>query len=104
MLVSLVQFQGDAFYGVFSVQFILITSLLIGIQVFMGNVVEPRWLGNTLNLSPLVILVSLTIWASIWGIVGMFLSVPIMVILNIILANFEKTRKIAVFLSQNGNV
>lgn len=104
VVISLIQFQVDAFYGIISVQFIVITSLLIAIQVFMGNVVEPRWLGNSLNLSPLVILVSLTIWGSIWGIVGMFLTVPFMVILNIVLANFDKTRKFAVFLSQSGKV
>jgi len=102
--ISLIQFQADAFYWIISFQFIVITSMLIGIQVFMGNVVEPRWLGNSLNLSPLAILISLTVWWGIWGVVGMFLSVPIMVILNIVLANFEKTRKIAIFLSQDGNV
>ena len=91
-------------YGVISWQFIVIVSCLIGVQVFMGNVIEPRWLGKSLNLSPLVILISLTIWASIWGIVGAFLCVPIMVIINTILANFERTRKIAVFLSQSGDV
>lgn len=103
-IVSLIQFQNDAIWWIISWQFIVIVSLLVAIQVFMGNVIEPRWLGNSLNLSPLVILVSLTVWASIWGIVGMFLCVPIMVIINTVLANFDKTRKMAIFLSQNGNV
>ncbi len=81
-----------------------LTGLLISIQFLIGNFLEPRFLGKTLNLSPLVILISLGVWGKIWGVIGMFLSVPIMVSLNIILAQFEQTRNIAIFLSANGNI
>jgi len=81
-----------------------LTGLLIAIQFLIGNFLEPRFLGKTLNLSPLVILISLGVWGKIWGVIGMFLSVPIMVSLNIILAQFEQTRNIAIFLSANGNI
>ena len=61
-------------------------------------------MGNRLNLSPLVILVSLIFWGTLWGPIGMLLSVPIMVIINIVLAHIEVTRPIAVLLSERGIV
>jgi predicted PurR-regulated permease PerM len=84
--------------------FILFAVLLTLVQFFIGNFLEPRWLGTRLNLSPIVILLSLAFWASIWGVLGMILCVPIMVILNIILAKFPKTQPIAVALSAEGKI
>jgi len=57
-------------------------------------------MGNKLNLSPLVILISLIFWGTIWGPTGMLLSVPIMVMINIVLAHIEVTRPIAILLSE----
>ncbi len=74
------------------------------VQFIVGNLIEPRFLSHTLNLSPLVILISLALWGAIWGVLGMFLSVPITVMLMIIFAHFEKTRPIAILLSQNGDI
>lgn len=74
------------------------------IQVFVGNLLEPKLMGNSLNVSPFVVMMSLTLWGSIWGIAGMFLSVPITVMLLIVFAHFEQTRHIAVLLSGNGNL
>lgn len=73
-------------------------------QFIVGNLIEPRFLSHTLNLSPLIILISLALWGAIWGVLGMFLSVPITVMLMIIFAHFEKTRPIAILLSQNGDI
>ena len=71
----------------------LIVLLVIGtIQIVMANVIEPAIMGRSLNLSPLVVIVSLMVWGTIWGVVGMFLCVPIMVVLMIVLAHFETTR------------
>ena len=61
-------------------------------------------MGNSLNLSPLVVMLSLALWGSIWGIAGMFLSVPFTVILMIIFSEFPKTKPIAILLSQNGKI
>lgn len=84
--------------------FFIVTITLVVIQFTMGNIIEPKLIGKSVNLSGLVIIISLALWAKIWGIAGMFLCVPIMVILNIILANFEKTRSIAIMLSSSGDV
>ena len=81
--------------------------VLIGvgsIQVFVGNVLEPKLMGNSLNVSPFVVMMSLTLWGSIWGIAGMFLSVPITVMMLIVFAHFDRTRYIAVLLSGDGSL
>lgn len=84
--------------------FFIVTTVLISIQFFIGNVLEPRLIGKIVNLSGLVIIISLAVWGKIWGITGMILCVPIMVILNIVFTKFEKTRWIAVMLSSNGEI
>lgn len=84
--------------------FIIVSVTLISIQFVIGNIVEPKLIGKSVNLSGLVIILSLAVWGAIWGITGMFLCVPIMVILNIIFSNFEKTRPLAVMLSANGEI
>lgn len=72
---------------------------LIAIQFVIGNIIEPKFLGKNLNLSPLVILLALAFWGSIWGILGMLLCVPLMTIINIVLLRFENTRHFAVYFS-----
>tara|TARA_B100000575_G_scaffold249914_1_gene216551 strand:+ start:199 stop:1209 length:1011 start_codon:yes stop_codon:yes gene_type:complete len=75
---------------------------LLFIQLIFGNFLEPRLMGKTLNLSPLILMIFLSLMGKIWGVSGMFLSVPIMVVLLIILNNFKETKKIAIFLSEKG--
>ncbi|WP_224772745.1 AI-2E family transporter [Pelagicoccus enzymogenes] len=73
-------------------------------QILVGNVLEPRLMGNSLNLSPLVILLSLSLWGALWGVTGMFLCVPITVITMIVCSHFPQTRPFAVLLSANGRI
>jgi AI-2 transport protein TqsA len=61
-------------------------------------------MGNSLNLSPFAILVSLAIWSELWGIAGAFLAVPITAVMVIIFSGFPSTRPIAVLLSRNGSL
>ena len=83
----------------------LIVLLVFGtIQIVTANVIEPTIMGRTLNLSPLVVILSLVVWGTIWGVVGMFLCVPIMVVALIVLAQFETTRPLAVLLSADGRI
>ncbi len=78
---------------------------IIGIiQVVVGNFLEPKIMGNSLNISALVVILSLGLWGSIWGIVGMILSVPITVIMLILFAEFESTKGIAILLSEKGRL
>lgn len=84
--------------------FLIIISGIVTIQFVIGNLVEPRYLSKSLNLSPLVILFALALWGAIWGILGMFLSVPITVMMMIVFAHFDKTRPLAILLSQDGYI
>lgn len=74
------------------------------IQFMVGNVIEPRLMGNTLNVSPLVVLVSLAFWGLLWGVTGMILSVPISIMIIIITSQFKSTEWIAILLSENGEI
>lgn len=97
ILLTLIQFDSLA-------PFAIATISLITIQFAIGNILEPKLMGKSLNLSALVIIISLTVWGKLWGIPGMFLCVPIMVIINIVLAKLPRTRSIAVMLSSTGKI
>ena len=71
-------------------------------QFSIGNFVQPRIMGDTLNLSALVVLLALAIWGALWGIPGMFLSAPLTVLMMILFAQSDSTRWIAILLSANG--
>lgn len=83
----------------------LVLLIAVGlIQFFVGNVLQPRMSAKTLNLSQFVVILSLFIWGAVWGVVGMFLAVPITAILMIVLANFPSTRIVAAILSETGEL
>jgi predicted PurR-regulated permease PerM len=73
------------------------------ITFVVGNILLPRMQGDTLNMDPLVILLSLAFWGALWGLPGMFLSTPLTVLAMMILAQFEGSRWIAILLSGNGD-
>lgn len=97
LLFSLIQFGS---FGTF----IILLILIVGIQILVGNYIDPMMMGSRLNISPLVILFSLVAWGSMWGFAGMIFSVPIMAVLIIIFAQFESTRFISILLSADGNI
>lgn len=72
-------------------------------QFLIGNFVAPRMQANSLNLSPLVVLLSLAVWGALWGPTGMFLSAPLTVMVMIVLAQIPGARWIAVLMSADGN-
>jgi len=77
-------------------------SIAVGyltVNICIGSIIEPRLLGRELNLSPLVVLLSVVVWAGMWGVPGMFLSVPLTASAQIVLANLDSTRPLALLLS-----
>ena len=85
----------------------VLVSLLMALtaaQFLIGNFLDPYVMGNSLNLSPFAILVSLAIWSELWGVPGAFLAVPITAILVIVLSEFPGSRPIAVLMSLNGRL
>jgi len=69
------------------------------VQLTIGNFIEPKIMGESLDLHPVSILLSLILWGMLWGILGMILSVPIMVVLKILCERFEGSRPIAELLA-----
>ena len=83
----------------------LLTFLCLSlVQIYVGNILEPKLMGKTLNISPLVMIIFLTILGKFWGIAGMFLSVPLLVVILITLSRIKSTRKIAILLSEKGDL
>lgn len=85
------------------VQYGTTSAVLVGVGYFainmvMGNIVEPRLMGQRLGLSTLVVFLSLIFWNWVWGPVGMVLSVPLTVIVKIILEHSEQFRGLAILL------
>ncbi len=91
VLFSLLQFGslGGAFW--------LGVSLVI-LQLSMGNIIEPRLMGYSLNLSPLIVILSLVFWGYIWGVAGMILAVPILGTMAIIFENIKSLNFLSVFI------
>jgi len=83
----------------FSSALIFLGVLLILVQILFGNIIEPKFAGKKLELSPVIILLSLFFWGSIWGVGGMLLAVPLTSIIKITLEHMNTTRKIVPFLS-----
>jgi predicted PurR-regulated permease PerM len=77
---------------------IWIAIILSIIQFIIGNLLSPRIMGKSMNLSPLVVLFSLLFWGWLWGAVGMFLAVPLTVVIKIILENIDALYPISVLM------
>jgi predicted PurR-regulated permease PerM len=83
-------------------QAVFLYVVLQGLHLVVGNIVVPRMQGRSLNMDPLVVLLSLAFWGWLWGVVGMFLSTPLTVIVMVICAQFRRSRWVAILLSEDG--
>ncbi|MBP5429782.1 MAG: AI-2E family transporter [Elusimicrobiaceae bacterium] len=81
-------------YG-FDWHMLLVLTLLTAVHFVIGNILETRWLGQGMNLHPLVVIASLIFWALVWGVMGALLAVPLTAIIKMILEQHETTRPIA---------
>jgi AI-2 transport protein TqsA len=83
----------------------LVALLLLSVVQFVnGNLLDPYLMGNSLNLSPFFIVLSLAVWSALWGIPGALLAVPFAAILLIVFSESEATRPIAILLSRDGRL
>jgi len=85
-------------YG-FGWQFAVVLILPGIIQFVIGNIIDPKMMGETMGLHPVTILLFLIFWGLVWGIPGMFLSVPITAIMKIVFSRIETTQPLAHILS-----
>jgi AI-2 transport protein TqsA len=79
----------------FIVPVILAVAIPGVIQNVLGNIIEPKLQGEGLDLHPVTVLLALSFWGLLWGIVGMFLAVPITAAIRIVLMQFDTFRPIA---------
>ena len=62
------------------------------VQLVVGNIIEPKMMGDSLELHPITILLALIFWGMLWGIPGMLLAAPMTAVLRILLSALEITR------------
>ncbi|QDU61574.1 AI-2 transport protein TqsA [Planctomycetes bacterium Pan216] len=77
------------------VSMIAATILTCGVQTVSGNVIEPRMMGSSFDLHPIVVLLALMVWYAIWGFVGVLLAVPMTAALKVILQRLDRTAPLA---------
>jgi AI-2 transport protein TqsA len=73
------------------------------VHVIIGNVIEPKVMGDSLQLHPITILLSLVFWGMLWGVPGMLLAVPISATICVLLDSQSGTRPIARLMSGEGD-
>jgi predicted PurR-regulated permease PerM len=83
----------------FDLRVLLVALGLMATQFVIGTIVEPMMTGKSLNLSPIVILISLIFWGYVWGIVGMILAVPLTSAMKIFFENIPGLKPIADIIS-----
>lgn len=89
--IALLQFESVGMAAV-------IALVIVVVQNVFGNILEPRIMGSSLDLSPTVILVSLIFWGWLWGVWGMVISVPLTAVLKIMAERIDELRPVAVLL------
>ncbi len=94
-LFSLLQFYPNWGKTVFVLVF------MTSVNMILGNILEPRIEGKNLGISPVMILISLSLWGYIWGFTGMLLAVPLMVIIKIVCENIEYLKGLAIIIGND---
>lgn len=92
ILLALVQFYPSIWPG--AVTFLAVVTIQLG----MGNALAPKIMGDQLNLSPVVVLLSLLFWGWLWGVVGALISIPIAAAIKIVCENIETLHPISVMM------
>ena len=83
---------------------VMIVVFYGGSDMIIGNVVQPAMQGKSLNMSTTMVMISLTFWGTMWGIVGAFMAVPLMMLTMMVCAEFPALRPFAVLLSGDGDL
>ncbi|WP_037315625.1 AI-2E family transporter [Ruegeria halocynthiae] len=96
-MIALVQFDSIG-------PFLIIVLGCGTIQFLIGNFVDPAMLGRSLNMSTFLVILALTFWTTIWGLIGAFLSVPLTVCILIVFSHIPALRPIAILMSLDGRL
>ena len=85
--------------GISPATIILAIAIPGTVEFVIGNIIEPRLMGKRFDLHPIVIMMALIFWGMLWGVIGMFLATPLLVVARLLLQEHEMTRPIAELLS-----
>jgi predicted PurR-regulated permease PerM len=80
---------------------ILVAIIMLAANIIIGNILEPKIMGDNLGLSPIVILIALMLWGFLWGFAGMVLAVPMMVTIKIICENVPYLEPVSILLGSS---
>jgi AI-2 transport protein TqsA len=83
----------------FSAPFWTVLPLIAAVQIVVGNILEPKMLGKSLDLHPVTVMFFLVFWAFVWGVMGAFLSIPLTVILKLFLEKMPATKPFSALMS-----
>ena len=83
---------------------IIVVIIMLGTNMVIGNILDPKIMGDRLGLSPVAVLLSLILWGFIWGFAGMVIAVPMMVIVKIVCENVPVLEPISIFLGSRRSV
>ena len=100
ILVAIVQFQPEASAAMLGIapQVLWTIGWILAVQQTIGNVITPKVMGDSMNLSPVIILTSLLMWGWLWGVAGALLSMPIAGIMKIVCDNVEPLHMVGVLM------
>ena len=88
-----------------SPEYAALVLLLLSVPHFLfGYVFEPRMIGRSVNLSPLVVVLSLAIWGALWGVMGAILAIPLTSVIMILLSAFIGGRPLAALMTADGRI
>jgi len=83
---------------------IIVIAIILVVNLFLSNLLDPKIIGDHVGISPLIILVSLSIWGYIWGFAGMVMAVPMTVIIKIICENIPILEPISILIGSRKSV
>lgn len=96
VLMALIQFDSMMY-----VVFILV--LLFVVQTIFGNILEPIYMGSSVSINTIAIIMGLLFWGYLWGVYGMFLAVPLLVMVKTILEQIEGAEVLARLMGTHKN-
>ena len=77
---------------------IMVVFIVLGVNMILGNILDPKIIGEQVGISPLIVIISLVIWGWIWGFAGMVLAVPMTAIIKIVCENIPILEPVSILL------
>jgi len=83
---------------------IIIVIIVLATNMILGNIIDPKIIGDNVGLSPLMVIISLSIWGWVWGFAGMVLAVPMTVIIKIVCENIPIMEPVSILIGSRKSV